>query len=125
MELDEINAEMKRTAFQKKAVSPLPASQVLDLSIAYFKERGYRSGRTGRPNQVFVMGGREGSIPRVTGEVSARADVGKPGTTLVTLDGFGEHLGPVMALFLAELRRLGKAHREAAATKKAQDESSP
>jgi hypothetical protein len=113
MDLDSINEEMRRTAVQKKAVSPLSAVRVLDLAIAFFKERGYRAGKTGRPNQIFVMGGPEGGIPRVTGEVSARADVGKPGTTLVTLDGFGERLGPAMAEFLAELRRQSKAARDA------------
>lgn len=102
--MDAYNAEVQRTAYQKKAVSRLPASEVLDLAIAFFKERGYRSGKTGRPNQVFVMGGREGSLPRVTGEVSARADVGRAGTTLVTLDAFGERLGPAMGEFHRELR---------------------
>lgn len=113
MDLEAINAEMRRTAYQKKAVSPIPPAEVLDLAIAYFKERGYRSGRTGRPNQVFIMGGAEGGIPRVTGEVSARADVGKPGTTLVTLDGFGERLGPALAAFTAHLRALSKERRAA------------
>lgn len=95
---------MQRTAFQKKAVSRMPAQDVLDLAVAFFKERGYRSGKTGRPNQIFVMGGREGMLPRVTGEVSARADVGRPGVTLVTIDGFGERLGPLMRAFNDELR---------------------
>lgn len=95
---------MKRTAFQKKAVSRLPAVDVLELAISFFKEQGYRSGKTGRPNQVFIMGGREGILPRVTGEISARADVGRPGVTLVTIDGFGERLGPTMQAFTAELR---------------------
>jgi hypothetical protein len=77
---------------------------VLDLAIAFFSERGYRAGRTGRPNQVFVMGKGEGNLPRVTGEVFARADVGKPGTTLVTLDAAGERLGPLMGEFYQHLR---------------------
>ena len=81
--------ELKRTAFQKKAVSRLRPGEVLDLAIAFFAERGYRAGRTGRPNQVFVMGKGEGILPRVTGEISARSDVGKPGVTLVTLDAAG------------------------------------
>ena len=96
--------EMRRTAFQKKAVSRLPPAEVLDLAIAFFAERGYRAGRTGRPNQVFVMGKAEGGLPRVTGEVAARADVGKPGTTLVTMDAVGERLGPTMAEFARHLR---------------------
>lgn len=95
---------MQRTAFQKKAVSRMPAAEVLDLAISFFKTQGYRSGKTGRPNQVFVMGGSEGILPRVTGEISARADVGRPGVTLVTVDGFGERLGPTMQAFTEELR---------------------
>lgn len=106
--MDDFNAEMRRTAYQKKAVSKLPASDVLDRAIAFFKEHGYRAGRTGRPNQVFIMGAAEGGLPRVTGEVAARADVGKPGTTLVTMDAAGERLGPAMAEFHAELRRVGR-----------------
>lgn len=95
---------MNRTAFQRKAVTRLPAAEVLDLAVGFFAERGYRAGRTGRPNQVFIMGGREGVLPRVTGEISARADVGRPGVTLVTMDGFGERLGPTMESFYQELR---------------------
>jgi hypothetical protein len=98
--------ELRRTAYQKKAVSRLPAAEVLQLATAFFTERGYRAGRTGRPNQVFVMGKAEGTLPRVTGEVSARADVGRPGVTLVTLDAAGERLGPAMAEFHRYLRSL-------------------
>ncbi len=104
----QFDEELKRTAFQKKAVSRLPASQVLDLAIEFFKERGYRAARTGRPNQVFVMGGREGILPRVTAEIAARADVGRPGVTLVTLDAAGEKLWPMMESFYQELRRRRK-----------------
>ena len=100
--------ELRRTAFQKKAVSRLPPKEVLDLAIAFFSERGYRAGRTGRPNQVFVMGKGEGILPRVTGEISARSDVGKPGVTLVTLDAAGERLGPLMAEFYQHLRTVGR-----------------
>src|SRR5690349_15254792 len=95
---------MKATAYQKKAVSRLPAKEGLDLAVEWFRERGYRSDRTGRPNQIFIMGGREGVLPRVTGELQARADVGRPGVTLVTMDCFGERLGPTMAEFHQHLR---------------------
>lgn len=101
---ERLNEEMKRTAFQKKAVSRLPASEVLDLGIQFFAARGYRAARTGRPNQVFIMGKSEGALPRVTGEINARADVGKPGVTLVTLDAAGDRLGPAMQEFYQELR---------------------
>jgi hypothetical protein len=109
--MEAINAELQRTAYQKKAVSRLPPGQVLDLAIAFFRERGYRADRTGRPNQVYVMGGREGLLPRVTGEVQARADVGKAGTTLVTLDAAGERLGQAMAEFHKHLRAQRTAAR--------------
>ena len=104
-----INDELIRTAFQKKAVSKLAPNLVLEFAIEWFKEQGYRSGRASRPGHVFVMGGREGLLPRVTGEIAARADVGKPGTTLVTVDCAGERLGPTMAEFLKALRARGRA----------------
>src|SRR5215208_7639030 len=103
--------ELKRTAFQKKAVSRLRPGEVLDLAVAFFKERGYRAGRTGRPNQVFIMGGAEGGLPRVTGEVTARPDVGKAGTTLVTMDAAGERLGPAMREFHLSLRKQARAQQ--------------
>lgn len=106
--MEKLNEELSRTAYQKKAVSKLPAAAVLDLAIAFFSERGYKAGRTGRPNQVFIMGKAEGALPRVTGEVAARADVGKPGTTLVTMDAAGEKLGPAMGEFHKELRARGR-----------------
>ncbi len=106
---DVIDAELQRTAFQKKAVSRQPPDDVLDFAVAFFTERGYRAGRSGRPGQAFVMGKAEGILPRVTGEVSARANVGKAGTTLVTMDAAGERLGPLMAEFAGELRARRKA----------------
>ncbi|MDQ4100069.1 MAG: hypothetical protein M3121_06180 [Chloroflexota bacterium] len=107
------NQEMQRTAFQRKAVSRLPASAVLQLAVDFFTERGYRAARTGRPNQVYILGGREGALPRVTAEVAARADVGRPGVTLVTLDAAGERLGPTMAEFYQALRRHRQTEKNA------------
>lgn len=101
-----IEAELVRTAVQKKTVSRLPPEEVLRLAMQFFKDRGYRSAPAARPNQIFVMGGAEGLLPRVTGEVAARADVGKPGTTLVTCDAAGERLGPAMNDFLIYLRSM-------------------
>ncbi|MEX2314630.1 MAG: hypothetical protein WD628_02865 [Thermomicrobiales bacterium] len=102
-----ITAEMSRTAFQRKAVSRLPANEVMDAAVAFFKERGYRSGRTGRPNQVFVMGGREGILPRVTAEILVQANVGKGKVTMLTISGFGEGLSAHLAEFVASLRAGG------------------
>jgi hypothetical protein len=96
--------EINRTAFQRKVVSRLSADEVVRRAISFFTERGYRAGRMGRAGQVFVLGKGEGGLPRVTGELDARADVGKPGTTLVTLNAAGERLGPTMAEFAATLR---------------------
>jgi hypothetical protein len=96
--------EMRRTAYQKKAVSRLSAGETLDYAIAFFTERGYRSGRTGRPNQAFVMGGKEGHLPRVTGEIKVQADVGKGHVTMVTMDAAGERLSAVMEEFHQSLR---------------------
>lgn len=99
-----IREEMRRTAYQKKAVSRLSAPDTLALAVAFFKERGYRAGLTGRPNQMFVMGGAEGLLPRVTGEIKVQADVGKGHVTMVTMDATGEKLGATMAEFHRYLR---------------------
>ncbi len=99
-----VTAEMSRTAFQRKVVSRAPANEVMDAAVAFFKERGYRSGRTGRPNQVFVMGGREGILPRVTAEILVQANVGKGKVTMVTISGFGEGLSVHLAEYAASLR---------------------
>jgi hypothetical protein len=102
----QIQAEMRHTAYQKKSVSRLPAKETLDYAIAFFKERGYRSGTTGRPNQAFVMGGKEGLLPRVTGEIKVQPGVGKGNVTMVTMDCTGEKLGAVMEEFHRSLRTL-------------------
>ncbi len=99
-----ITAEMTRTAFQRKAVSRLPVGQTLDDAVAFFKERGYRSGRTGRPNQIFVMGGREGILPRVNAEILAQGNVGKAKVTMLTISGFGAALSGHLKDYLAYLR---------------------
>ncbi len=99
-----ITAEMTRTAFQRKAVSRLPVGQTLDDAVAFFKDRGYRSGRTGRPNQVFVMGGREGILPRVNAEILAQGNVGKAKVTMLTISGFGTTLSGHLKDYLAHLR---------------------
>lgn len=101
---DQMKAEMRRTVYQRKAVSRMSANETLDFAIEFFKERGYRSGRTGRPNQAFVMGGKEGILPRVTGEIKVQSDVGKGKVTMVTMDATGEKLGPTMEEFTKALR---------------------
>jgi hypothetical protein len=101
--------EMRRTAFQKSAVLKIPPADALQFAAAFLKERGYRAGPAGRPNQLFVLGGAEGGLPRVTGEIGARANVGKAGTTLVTVDGAGVRLGPILRELLTALRTESKA----------------
>lgn len=101
---EKIAAEMRRTAYQKKAVARMTADEVLDFAIDFFKDHGYRAGRTGRPNQAFVMGGKEGLLPRVTGEIKVQAEVGKAKVTMVTMDATGEKLGETMEAFYKELR---------------------
>jgi hypothetical protein len=101
----QMQEEMRRTAYQKKAVSRMSASETLDYAIAFFKERGYRAGRTGRPNQAFVMGGKEGLLPRVTGEIKVQSDVGKGKVTMVTMDAAGEKLSATMEEFHQSLRK--------------------
>lgn len=100
----QMQEEMRRTAYQKKAVSRMPASETLNFAIEFFTERGYRAGRTGRPNQIFVMGGKEGLLPRVTGEIKVQTDVGKGKVTMVTMDAAGEKLGATMEDFNKALR---------------------
>ena len=106
-----ITAEMERTAFQRKAVSRLPVDAALDDAIAFFVARGYRAGRSARRNQVYIMGGREGNLPRVTGEIRAQGNVGKTKTTLLTISGFGEQLSTHLRDYADHLRR---QRREAA-----------
>jgi len=38
--MDGYDDELRRTAYQKKAVSKLPPGDVLDLAVAFFKENG-------------------------------------------------------------------------------------
>ncbi|MCX7624245.1 MAG: hypothetical protein RMK01_08390 [Thermomicrobium sp.] len=100
-----LTAEMERTAFQRRVVTRASADEVLERAIAFFRARGYRAGRTGRPNQVFVMGKREGSLPRVTAEILVQPNVGRRGATLVTISGFGPQLREHLAAFAQDLRR--------------------
>ena len=99
-----MTAEMARTAFQRKAVSHRTPKEALDDAIAFFQARGYRAGRTGRPNQIFVMGGREGILPRVNAEILAQGDVGRAKTTMLTISGFGERLQTVLQEYVDALR---------------------
>ncbi|HEX3722197.1 MAG TPA: hypothetical protein VHV31_05370 [Nitrolancea sp.] len=104
-----ITAEMTRTAFQNKAVSRQSVNDTLDDAIVFFKEHGYRSGRTGRPNQMYVMGGREGILPRVNAEILAQGNVGKAKVTMLTISGFGAELGEVLRAYTLHLREARKS----------------
>jgi hypothetical protein len=100
----EITQEMERTAFQRKAVSRLSADAALQQAIEFFTERGYRAGRTGRPNQIYIMGSREGKLPRVNAEIRAQPNVGKAKVTMLTISGFGESLSAHLADYAQFLR---------------------
>lgn len=106
--MDAIRDEMRRTAYQKKAVSKLSGPETLEYAIRYFTEAGYRAGLTGRPGQMFVMGGKEGLLPRVTGEIKVQTNVGKNKSTMVTMDATGEKLHDVMKAFHSSLRIISK-----------------
>lgn len=99
-----LSAEMARTAFQRKAVSRMPAKEALADAIAFFQARGYRAGRTGRPNQIYVMGGREGILPRVNAEILAQGNVGKAKATMLTISGFGEQLSGHLRAYAEHVR---------------------
>lgn len=105
------NAEMERTAFHKKAVSRAPQKEVFAFAKEWFQERGYRVLPSGRPNQIFVMGGPEGALPRVNGDVLAVSNVGKGKVTMLTFNSVGENLSRHMASFVEELRAQAKAAR--------------
>ncbi len=104
-ERERLTAEMTRTAFQRRIVTRADPDAVLERAIAFFSARGYRAGRTGRPNQVYVIGKREGDLPRVTAEILVHPNVGRRGITLVTVSGFGPQLREHLAAFVQELRR--------------------
>jgi len=105
------NAEMERTAFRKKVVSRVPHREVFAIAKEWFQERGYRVVPSGRPNQIFVMGGQEGLLPRVNGDILAVANVGKGKVTMLTFNSVGERLSACMAEFVEELRAQSRAAR--------------
>jgi hypothetical protein len=102
---EQLTVEMTRTTFQRRVVTRASPDAVLERAIAYFTARGYRAGKTGRPNQVYVMGKREGVLPRVTAEILVQPNVGRGRATLVTVSGFGPQLREHLAAFVEELRR--------------------
>src|SRR5699024_4653488 len=98
--------EMRRTVFQKKGISRLSGDKTLEYAVEYFKNAGYRAGLTGRPGQMYIMGGKEGLLPRVTGEIKIQTNVGKGKVTMLTMDSTGEKLKGVMQEFHQSLRKL-------------------
>jgi hypothetical protein len=110
-ERDRFNEEMARTAFRRKAVSRAPMREVFAMAKDWFGARGYRVLPSGRPNQLYIMGGAEGGLPRVNGDILAVENVGKGKVTMLTFDAVGENLSARMAEFVAELRAQAKAAR--------------
>lgn len=105
MSRQEMTAEMERTAFQKKAVSKEEPTAVLEDAIQFFKERGYRAGMTGRPNKMYIMGKREGKLPRVNAEIFAQPNVGKGKVTMLTINGFGDELSTHLQAYTEHVRK--------------------
>lgn len=105
------DAEMARTAFKKKAVSRAPMQEVFAFAKEWFTARGYRVLPSGRPNQIYIMGGAEGALPRVNGDILAIEGVGKRKVTMLTFDSVGEDLSARMAEFVTELRAQAKTAR--------------
>ena len=106
-----VEAELERTAFQRKAVSYLDLDQTANQAIEFFIERGYKAGRTGRPNQVFVRGRREGLLPAVHAELLIQTNVGQGNVTMVTISGAGEQLSKALEAYADYLREEGRKHR--------------
>lgn len=106
-----MEAELERTAFQRKAVAPWGPDDVIDDAIAFFKERGYRSGRSGRPNQIYVRGGREGPLPIVNAEILLQPNVGKRNVTMVNISGAGEQLSQALQDYVTHLREEARKAR--------------
>jgi hypothetical protein len=101
-----VQAELERTSFQRKVVTQASFDQVVEDAVAFFQARGYRAGRTGRPNQLFVMGGREGGLPRVTAEILIQTNIGKRKTTMLSISGAGERLAEALAEYAGRVRSL-------------------
>ncbi|MEZ4521012.1 MAG: hypothetical protein R3A46_05135 [Thermomicrobiales bacterium] len=108
----DIEAELQRTAFQRKAVSYRDLPATADQAIEFFTSRGYKAGRTGRPNQVFVRGRREGILPAVHAELLIQTNVGRGKVTMVTISGAGEKLSEVLGEYVDALRAEGRERRE-------------
>ena len=120
---ERFNEEMARTAFKKRAVSRAPMREVFAFAKEWFTARGYRVLPSGRPNQLYIMGGAEGALPRVNGDILAIENVGKRKVTMLTFDSVGETLSERMAEFVVELRAQAKtARREPTAEETAASE---
>lgn len=109
---DEVEAELERTSFQRKVVSYLDLPETATQAIEFFTERGYKAGRTGRPNQVFVRGRRDGILPVVHAELLIQTNVGKSNVTMVTISGAGEKLSGALGEYADFLRAEGRRQRQ-------------
>ena len=110
-ERTKFNEEMERTAYHRKVVSRAAPADTFAFAKEWFQERGYRVLPSGRPNQVYVMGGPEGLLPRVNGDILAVSNVGKGKVTMLTFNSVGENLSRHMSSFVDELRAQARAAR--------------
>ena len=107
-----IEAELEKTAFQRKAVTRGSVDEAARHAIAFFSGKGYKAGRTGRPNQVYIRGGREGLLPVVHAELLIQTNVGRGNVTMVTVSGAGERLREALQSYVDELREAGGKARQ-------------
>jgi hypothetical protein len=104
--MQEMAREMERTTFVKKVITDVPAGEVLERAQAYFREHGYRAGKSGKPNTVRLMGRAEGGLPSVIGEIEVRTT--NKGRTIVGLSGYGDRLSERLREFHDAMRAARK-----------------
>lgn len=108
--MQEMAREMERTTFVKKVITDVPAGEVLERAQGFFREHGYRAGKSGKPNTVRLMGRAEGALPSVIGEIEVRTT--NKGRTIVGLSGYGEGLSERLREF-HDLMRAARKPKEA------------
>lgn len=118
--------EMKRTTVLKSVILTMPAREIVLLARQFFAEQGYRALPAATPNNVMIRGGREGLLPSVIGEIAIQEKQTVKGkSSVVSLSGYGERLGPhIMAFY--ELLRAERQRRRGGAgstsTEQAEDD---
>jgi hypothetical protein len=107
--MQEMAREMEQTTFVKKVITDVPAGEVLERAQVFFREHGYRAGKSGKPNTVRLMGRAEGALPSVIGEIEVRTT--NKGRTIVGFSGYGAGLSERLREF-HDLMRAARKPRE-------------